>query len=331
MRVKMLNNPEQIVSKKIYDYFENKYYLGYVGLIKAVCLASLKVQNRSYMPASNITIAPSGQFKSRTSIEIMSIFQPSTYIDLGSDFTMHSLMEKFKGGKLCNNKSLLINDLTLLFSTKKRQTKDRLVNGLAEVLSEGKYTYSERNSPSIIFKSRINIIANITRESYLRNRASFLDNTFGERLIPIFFGLSDEKQLELIRNSAERKKQEFGDKIKLNKQEISNFEEFLDEVIELCRKYQKIALSPSLSRAEDKIKGLIGGLCVLNDRDKMFKSDIDLVTEFLQYFCDPLNTEFVIMSCYLQGKSIKEIVFETRKSEAYIYRIIGKYKNRGVL
>ncbi|MBT3406547.1 helix-turn-helix domain-containing protein [Candidatus Woesearchaeota archaeon] len=327
----MLDSPEQRISKKIYEYFEKKYSLGFVGLIKAACLASLRVKNRSYIPVSNITIAPSGQFKSRISIEVMLIFQPSTFVDLGSDFTMHSLMEKFRGGKLCNNKTLMINDLTLLFSTKKKQTKDRLVNGLAEVLSEGKYVYSERNSPSIVFKSRINVIANITRESYLRNRTSFLDNTFGERLVPIFYHIPEDKQIELIRTSAERKSMDFGDKIKLDRLEISNFNDFSEEIIKLSRSYKNLALSPSLSRSQDKMMGLLGGLCILNNRGRVIESDIKLVTEFLKYFCDPHNTEFKVMSRYFQGKSVKEIKQEIGTSDTYIYRIISKYKDRGVV
>ena len=205
------------------------------------------------------------------------------------------------------------------------------MNGLAEVLSEGKYVYSERNSPSIVFKSRINVIANITRESYLRNRTSFLDNTFGERLVPIFYHIPEDKQIELIRTSAERKSMDFGDKIKLDRLEISNFNDFSEEIIKLSRSYKNLALSPSLSRSQDKMMGLLGGLCILNNRGRVIESDIKLVTEFLKYFCDPHNTEFKVMSRYFQGKSVKEIKQEIGTSDTYIYRIISKYKDRGVV
>jgi len=74
-------------TKQIYDYFENKYSLGYLGLFKATAMASMFIKNRDVIPLSILCIAPSGQFKSRTTIELTNIFSNKSIIDLGSDFT----------------------------------------------------------------------------------------------------------------------------------------------------------------------------------------------------------------------------------------------------
>ena len=145
------------VAKNIYDYFEDKYGLGMIGLLKCITVAS--VTKKNIIPLNLLVVAPSRQYKSRTSKELSDIFPKSYMVHLGSDFTIHSLIKDYDGGKKINNKCCLLNDMVLLFGTKRKETKTRLTSGLAEYLSDGSYCYSDRMSKPEILKGRSNSVS----------------------------------------------------------------------------------------------------------------------------------------------------------------------------
>ena len=318
-------------TKQIYDYFENKYSLGYLGLFKATAMASMFIKNRDVIPLSILCIAPSGQFKSRTTIELTNIFSNKSIIDLGSDFTIHSLIDRFDSGKKCQNKTLSINDLTLLLSSKTQRTKERLVNAMAEVLSEGIYQYGERNKSDLYFKARINIIANITKNSYVQNKKNFLDNTFIERLVPFFYSLTDEQQLAFVKNIEQKKAIAPDSKITLKGTIVNNYIEFNEAMINMSVKYQCISLSPSLPRAMEKIKAILGGLCVINGQSQITDNEIKFCSEFLPFCSDMDSRDISIIIQYKQGVSVDEICKNLGYSSNYPYKVIHKYKEEGIL
>lgn len=317
--------------KRIYDYFESKYNLGYAGLIKAIAFASMYIKNKDIMPLSVLIIAPPGQFKTRTTIELDSIFSNRSLIHLGSDFTIHSLVDRFHSGKKCNNKTLSINDLTLLFSSKTQRTKARLVNALAEVLSDGEYQYGERNTPKLVFKARINIIANITKNSYMQNRRNFLDNTFIERLLPFFYALSDNQQLSFSNEISERKKLKFWNKLRLNAFEIDNFSDYKHEIIKVAYSIMRLTNSPSLPRCVEKAKALIGGMCIIENSTQVKDEYFQYVKELIPHLHEEGSRSNEIISLYKQGVDIKEICRRLNFNSNYPYKVIQRAREKGIL
>ena len=109
-----------------------------VTVLKCCAIVSCKLHRPRL---SVLQIAPSRELKAYTSYEAMSLFDPSFYLNLGSDFTMNSLQRYQK--ELKSNRCLLCNDGTILLSSKSPRTKNRLVGGLAELISDGRYKYQD--------------------------------------------------------------------------------------------------------------------------------------------------------------------------------------------
>jgi len=318
-------------TERIFNYFEDKYGLGYLGLLKTATVASMLISNSNIIPLSILVISPPGQFKSQTTRELQNIFSQKSIKDLGSDFTIHSIIKISQNGRLFNHKTLLINDLTLLFSSKANRTKDRLVNALAEILSEGVYTYGDRLEAHMIFKAKVNIIANITTSSFYQNKKSFLDNTFIERLMPFHYNLSDNKQEAFSIDETNRKSMIFGNKISLKKLTIENYAAYNDVLLSLAKEYKLLTLSPSLPRCIDKIKALIGGLCILNNQTTITQEIIEHTSLLIKYSGSQGNKDMDIIQLFNQGVSIKEICRTLNYDSDYPYKVIRKYKQNGFL
>jgi len=318
-------------TKRIFDYLESKYSLGYIGLFKAISVATMFISNKDIIPLSVLCIAPSGQFKSRSTIELPNIFLNKSIIDLGSDFTANSLIEQYDSGKKCKNKTLTINDLTLLFSSKSPRTKARLINALAEILSEGKYQYSERLNYGLVFEARINIICNITKNSFAQNKKNFLDNTFLERLVPFHYSLTDQQQESFARDITKRKQLCFDKKIRLKKIKIVNFEEYNEELIQAAKQYKSVTLSSSLPRSIEKVKAIIGGISVLNHSETISSENFQWFNIFLEFFSENYNKKSDIIRLHKEGLSVSEICKQLNYQSTYPYKIIQEYKQKGVL
>ena len=80
-----------------------------------------------------------------------------------SDFTMPSL-RRFKHD-IESGKCLFVNDGTTLLASKSQRTKDRLVGGLSELLSDGSYTYMDFGR-KFTLEGNVTMVVNITSEAY---------------------------------------------------------------------------------------------------------------------------------------------------------------------
>ena len=136
------------------------------------------------------------------------IFSKNKLVYLGSDFTIHSLEKDYREG--LDKKCLLINDLALLLGSKAERTRQRLVNALAELYSEGVYIYRDWQKTFKI-KGRFSLLANITRYMFYRNRGGLLGNTFLDRCLVVYYRLTDQ---EMSRGNLEREER---NKLKIKK------------------------------------------------------------------------------------------------------------------
>ena len=191
---------ESPVTEKILNYMKEKYspIIAPIAVLKACSIISSKFPK--YPRLNIMCIAPSRQFKTQTSNEMQNIFPKTFYINTGSDFTIHGFKKRY--GKKINKKCIMINDGTLLFTSKSQKGKDRLINALAELLADGIYRYSD-NFRSWDLTGNISCIMNITLESYMRNKQIFSESTLTERFITVFYMIPMHEQIKYAEKKEE--------------------------------------------------------------------------------------------------------------------------------
>jgi hypothetical protein len=320
------------VSKKIWDYFNQKYgqIIAPVGLVKACAVVSAKLD---YPKLSVFVVAPTRQFKTQTTREMTRIFPKSFYIWLGSDFTIHSLYEKYKERGM-DKRCLLCNDATLLFSSKEKRTKDRLISALAELISDGTYHYGERLERFQITAS-VSMIMNITMESYNKYESKLLGSTFLERFLTLFYKMPEAEQTDFLENRELKFSLKFGKKTPfLPKKCIKNYDFYKKLLIDYSRTYSVLSLKSYLG-TYDCLVALIKAHLTLNGRDEICSDDVDLLKMLRDYLVNPFApNESRVVEFYKQGRSLKEIcLLLNRKPEdyiAYVSRVIKKAKERGL-
>jgi hypothetical protein len=105
--------------------------------------------------------------------------------------------DEFKSGK-----SLVVNDGTTLFASKSARTKDRLVGGLSELISDGSYTYQDFSKKWTI-AGRVTMILNMTSEAYLNYKDRLFGLTFSERFLTVHYAMTKtEKEAWATRKEA---------------------------------------------------------------------------------------------------------------------------------
>lgn len=188
---------ESPISDLYLGYMDWKYgeRTGPIGLLTLCSVVSAHITSRSFPIGFNLCkVAPSGAFKTRTSNEAMQVVPKSYYLDLKSDYTLHSLHHEY-GGDL-RNKCLFVNDGTLLLGSKVHKTKQRIINGFAEILSDGIYHYADfRESWNI--NGPCTCVFNITPESFRMYESTLFASTFIYRFLPVYYRLPQSEQYEL--------------------------------------------------------------------------------------------------------------------------------------
>jgi hypothetical protein len=320
-------------TKRIVDYFNKKYgqMVTPVALAKSLAVVSLRVKN--VFPLNIINVSPAGHFKTRTSSEQFGIFGSARIINFGSDFTIHSLAREFDKGRKIDNKCCLINDLTLLLSSKAKSTKNRLINGLAELLSEYSYHYGDFQKDMNI-DAKISIIGNITLESYMNYNKELIESTFGERCLTLFHFVTEKEEMDFNLTKQERLKMTFGDRLTLKIGSV-DFVEHIPEINRIAMKWKALSLSPSGTRCFDRVMSVLGSNAVLNGRSKLVPDDF-MVLEMLEgHLMNPLSPHLEIVRLALQGLSHKEICIKLGrdpvKYRPYISKVIAIYRRKGVI
>jgi hypothetical protein len=177
-------------AKQLENYYTKKYNktVSPIAILKtlAVISSDFKQNNKLWI----LHVAPSRHLKTKTSEEQRNIFSKKKLVEIGSDFTIHSLQREYKNS--FHNKCVIINDMTLLLGSKAPRTKARLIDAFSELASEGKYHYGDYGNDFTI-KARFSLISNITPLSYLRNQKLLLGNTFTERCLIVYHKLSKDE------------------------------------------------------------------------------------------------------------------------------------------
>ncbi|MHA3964988.1 MAG: hypothetical protein AM325_015785 [Candidatus Thorarchaeota archaeon SMTZ1-45] len=320
-------------TKRILDYFRGKYggSVAVIGLVKSLAVASLKVKNA--FPLNIISVSPAGHFKTRLSVEQFSIFGKRDIVDFGSDFTIHGIAEQYDKGRKINNKTCLINDLTLLFGSKSKQAKERLINALAELLSEGSYGYKNFRG-NWELNARISLIGNVTIDSYMKYYKELIESTFGERCLTVFYIVDDDDSSKFSKENEKRIGMVFGDRVNIRRC-VVDYRDFIDKFCEMAKPWRLMSLSPSLTRTFDRIVSIACSNAVLNGRQKVCDEDLVVLGLVQAYLMNPLSRHSDIIQLAVKGLTQNEICKRLGKDpssyQGYVSRVIGEYKGKGVI
>jgi hypothetical protein len=149
-------------SRELFRFFCKKY--GQVVTPKVTAKIGAEIDCKLGQPRYSVhDIAPPRSFKTATCNELKNLLDPEFFIDLKSDFTMSSL--KHYERELTKYNCLLINDGTILFASKAQRTKDRLVGGLSELLSDEAYCYQDYGT-KFFLEGKVTVALNKTSEPF---------------------------------------------------------------------------------------------------------------------------------------------------------------------
>jgi hypothetical protein len=320
------------ISQKIYDFYNGKYGMGWIGLVKCCSVASLKVENEDAMPVSILDVSPSGNYKSRSSSELREIFPEDYTYYLGSDVTIHGIINETENGEIIDSKAVIINDLVLTLETKTSRGGMRLICGLAELLSDGIYKYSDRNDMMAI-EARISIVANMTRDKYLYNPRLFQGTTFEERMLVLHHSVDTDVQKEFFLDRANRFTMSIGERVEIEPGRIAVTRANRERAVNVAEKWRLFAMSPSLSRVGDKVYSLLLSHALLNGRDHLCEDDWLFLEKIQPYLMEPTmgKKHIRVLLLYNEGKSVDDIAGTVDYSKENVYKILDKYRKRGVI
>jgi hypothetical protein len=262
----------------------------------------------------------------------MEIFDEEFYLNLGSDFTMNSLRRH--RSDLETGKCLLVNDATTLFASKSQRTKDRLVGGLSELISDGCYTYQDFGQ-KFTLKGAVTMIFNITSEAYQNYKDRLFGLTFSERFLTVHHAFSLQEKNEWIARMQTSKDMRFGRLIKMD--DISTRVEIQPEYVTIVPHLaQEFSFDSSTSpvACQDLIKATMCAHASLNKRSRLCIDDLIFVKRIQPYLKNPFSPyESTIVRLSAQGLNPSEICRRLGKGnyEQQVLRVRRKAELRGVL
>lgn len=320
---------ESPVSAKIFKFFNFKYgqIIAPVGLLKC----NTVVSNQLEYPRLNLwCVAPTRQYKTQTSREVQRIFSHKYWIDVGSDFTIHGLYEEY--GENVDGKTFMVNDATVLFSSKSARTKERLVGALAELLSDEKFKYKDFRHQWTI-RGKCTAIVNQTTESfnYYKNRLEY--STVLERFLVVHYKLTLAEQRESRPFFLRKYKPDFRiEEIKPRK--IMNLGKYDNNITEYAMDYSALSLR-AFNSCKDMIIALLKSNAILNGRNYITLDDLYLARMLRDYLKDPYTpNDPTIIECLRQGRSYRDIclLLNMKPSyKSYISKVARKAQERGLI
>lgn len=327
---KLENSPLTI---EILEYADKKFLpvVAIILLLKSLVMVSCKLE---WPRAGVLDVAPPRQLKSYTSREAMKIFDKKFWLDVHSDFTMHSL-EKYKD-IIKDGVCLLVNDGTELLSSKAKRTKDRLIGGLSELFSDAKYVYQDFRGKVVDLEGWVTLILNITSESFKNYKDRMLGLTFLERVLTVHHVLSKQESETWIEKEQRTMNVTFNrtitmDDIETNIQEIPSH--YLKLIKIQAREFSHLSMR-SFVGCQDIIKALVRAHAALNKRKGLCTDDFYIVSLIKPYLTNPFSPyEGQIVKLRAQGFSYRDIQNAIGKPNylRQIQRVVKRAQIRGVL
>ena len=231
---------------------------------------------------------------------------------------------------------MLINDLTLLLDSKADRTKARLVDAFAELASEGRYIYSDYQKTHEI-KAQFSLIANITPDSYFRNRKKLLGNTFRERCLVAYHELTDEEMSEANLHRDERASMKIEpfeqavkeEEVKITRTDIVRFNEY-------AKRWRILGAYSSSSALFDMIKSIVIAYAILAGNRRVTEAEYKFLDLLEPCIRNPFESvRLRILELAHQGRSIHDICGilnqDYEKYRPFVSKTINQYRREGAL
>ena len=319
------------ISKKLFKHLNKKF--GQIVTPKAHLKCLSVVSSKLERPRlSVLDVATTRSLKTYTSTEIMDIFDNEFWINIKSDFTMHSL-KRYKD-KLKEGKCLFVNDGTTLFASKAQRTKDRLVGGLSELMSDEVYTYQD-NRTRFSLKGKVTLVMNITSEAYQNYKDRLFGLTFSERLLTVHHTLTKVEKDEWVAKEERAKRMHFDGYITVDdiETDVKIQRKYFKLIQYLAQEFSYLSLR-SFIGCQDLIKGTLKAHASLNKRKEICTDDIRFLMMIKDYLVNPFSPyEGRIVKYASQGFSVRDICRKLGKPTylRQVQRVIDKAKLRGIL
>lgn len=264
-------------AKRIFDYFQEKYSLGVVGLWHVYGIASLHNKSDKVV-LSSMVIAPAGMFKSSIMNDVIDVSKGKTF-RVPDQPTDRGIVNFFKSNRhKMHNKMWTIEDAVTCFPSLEDTRQNRLVGLFVKVLMDGSYSYSDFSATNGMI-TRAGLYINVADENFSKIKNILKQSTFLERVIPFHYTMSERDETKVVR-TFRRRKFDKPPKIKLKNTEVHVPQE-LDNELDLLMHIVAGNCSMSRSRANMFTCIILRSVAILEGRKEVTQSDVEFFKNML--------------------------------------------------
>lgn len=265
------------IANRIYKHFYEKFRLGEIGVVEAVCVASMFLKKQK--PFSLIIVAPSGQMKSSIMDDVVKMF-PENILMLSSRHTPFGLVKEY-GDKL-KNKTWVNNDMVRTFTGISRTKIEEIVGFYSELMSE-KTSGSATAFGSALKDCKMNMIGNIAMISYNDVKDKFISATFSERVL-FFVYVIDKNDIRYKTKKGMPMVDSLMNlslsptEINISKQQKKRICDISDDLVKIAH-YGQYSMRP-----DEIVESFICAYALLNGRNKIKESDFKVFEDLFPFF-----------------------------------------------
>ena len=319
---------ESPITKRTLWFFSNRIgqFIAPVGLAKVLAINS----SLSDYPQLVLTHAGrSREFKTKSTELAMLFFSKKFFIYIEGETTIHGMISDY--GSDIDGKCVILNDGNLLFNALSKRTKQRWLSAMSVILTERKYTYSERKE-RLSLEGRISLIINIPSDTFDEHKKEFFGSTLGNRSLILHAWMDEEDRLRCQRTFGKTMWMRPPVQIKERYNEaIDNLDDYDKELEVYAKEYGTLSIR-STSECKDIVKALASENARINKRDYLCEDDMVVVRMLKPYVRDPMATqEQEIVSYLKEGKSYRDICHLMHKEPSNFKPLISYYRRKAVL
>lgn len=320
-----VNSP---VTRKILWFFSHRIgqFIAPVALVKVLAINSSLSE---YPQLSAIHDARSREFKTKSTELAMQFFGKQFFIYVEGETTIHGMISDY--GKDIDGKCVILNDGNLLFNALGRRTKQRWLSAMSVLLTERKYTYSERQE-RLSLEGRVSLIINIPSDTFYEHKKELFSSTLGNRSLIIHSWMNEEERLLCQKTFGHTMWMHPPVQIKeRNNQAIENLDDYDKELEVYSKEYGTLSLRSS-SECKDIVKAVASENARINERNYLCEDDMIVVRMLKPYVRDPMTTQEQIVIDYLkEGRSYLDICHLMHKEPPQFKPLISYYRKKAVL
>lgn len=267
-------------AKKVFDYYEDRYSSGALGLWHLCGVASTR-NKLSHLILSSLIIANKGSYKSQIMKSFAQTYKEQVW-SVPSQPTDRAIVREFKTNpKKIMNKLWYIDDAAVTFPTLEGTRQERLIGLFTTGIMDQNYSYSDFSQTQGL-TGKFGLFVNIAFSTFHTIRDIILTNTFTDRVLPFNFVLSDDVLNKTAEDYVFGKSYEKPPKLSMidtrmkpfvRDESLNEFRYARDLLIKYC------TLAPP--RACDWLKVILESIAIIEKRNYVIAEDIKLFNKYL--------------------------------------------------